>query len=195
MTKTASDTTRLFTTTDLGREKAESRFSRMWPEIEKLYDGGSPELFKTFSTLVCGSFTDGFLAGRTASQYCHQLKHYFEFFMSDLESMAVDGDLPGALVRVGDTPVESLPNGDTVMASTEIMIHAMDSPFIFENLLGYLNLSELHILSGIHPVLTVRRENRRIVDILPPEEDGPKDVVIYFQIRKVVNPETVKMRK
>ena len=191
MTKAGSDSARLYTTTRLGKEKAEAEFSRMWPDIEKLYDGGSRELFKKFSSLVYGFLTDSFLAGRTASHCYHQLKQYFDFFMSDMESM-VDRDLPGALVKVGETPTGSLPSGDAVMASTEIMIHAMDSPFIFENLLGYLNLSELHVLSGIHPVMTVRRENGRIVDILPPEEDGPKDVVIYFQIRKVVNPETVQ---
>jgi len=192
MTKAVPKSARLLTTAGLGREKADAEFSRIWPEIEKLYDGGSLELFKTFSRLVYGSFTGGFLADRTAKQHYHQLIHYFDFVMSDLEPMAVDGDLPGALVKVGDTPVESLPDGDPVMASTEIMIHAMDSPFIFENLLGYLNLSEFHVLSGIHPVMTVRRDNGRIVDILPPEEDGPKEVAINFKIRKVVNPDTVR---
>ncbi|MFQ5432001.1 MAG: NAD-glutamate dehydrogenase domain-containing protein, partial [Nitrospinota bacterium] len=191
MTKAVPESVRLLTTAGLGRENTDAEFNRIWPDIEKLYDGGGPEIFKTFSRLVYGSFTDGFLAGRTAKHHYHQLKYYFDFVMSDLEPMAVDGDLPGALVKVGDTPVESLPNGDPVMASTEIMIHAMDSPFIFENLLGYLNLSEFHVLSGIHPVMTVRRENGHIVEILPPEEDGPKEVAINFKIRKVVNPETV----
>ena len=192
MTDTASESARLYASTGLGRDKADAEIKRIWPEIEKQYDGDSPELFKTFSRLVFGSFTDDFLAHRTATQHYHQLKHYFDFFMSDLKPMAVDGNLPGALVKVQDTPEESLPNGDSVMAATEIMIHAADSPFIFENLFGYLNLSELHVLFGIHPVMTVKRENGRVVEILPPEEEGPKEVAINFQIRKVVNPERVQ---
>jgi glutamate dehydrogenase len=191
-TVSASEAKLFYTTTDLGREKADADLRRIWPEFEKLYDGENPELFKKFSRLVYRSFADSFLADRTARQRYHQLKHYFDFFMSDLEPMAGNGDLPGALVRVVDTPEESLPEGERVMASTEIMIHVIDSPFIFENLLGYLNLAEHHVLSAIHPVVTVRREQGRVVDILPPEEDGQKEVAINFQIRKVVSPDTMQ---
>ncbi|MEE8483104.1 MAG: NAD-glutamate dehydrogenase domain-containing protein, partial [Nitrospinota bacterium] len=75
---------------------------------------------------------------------------------------------------------------------TGIMIHAVDSPFLFENLGGYLNIAGLQILSVIHPVITVKRDNGKIVDIGAPEEEGPKEAFIKFNVKKVVNPENIK---
>lgn len=177
------------------KSKREKEFLKIWPQLKKFYTGESLSLFRKFSFFVYRSFGKRFLEGRTPKQRYHQLKNFFDFFMSDLIQIAGDNrprTLAGALVRVGAPLEKSLPSEGKRIASTGIMIHAVDSPFIFENLGGYLNLAEHYVFSGIHPVMTVKRKNGKIVDILPPEEEGEKEVFIKFVIRKVVNPDVIK---
>ncbi|GMT42824.1 MAG: hypothetical protein IEMM0002_1235 [bacterium] len=190
-----SDTTLLCTTGIIDRAEREKDFRKIWPEMEKLYANGDPSLFRKFSFFVYRSFNERFLEGRTPRQHFYQLKNYFDFFMSDLAPISDNsglGGLPGALVNVKPPLDKSLPSVEKRMASTGIMIHAADSPFIFENIGGYLNMTERYIFSSIHPVMTVRREHGRVVDILPPEEEGKKEVFIKFVIRKLVNPKDIK---
>ncbi|MDH5543792.1 MAG: NAD-glutamate dehydrogenase [Nitrospinota bacterium] len=171
-------------------------FNALWPEMEKLYDGENIDLFKSFSIIIFESYSDTVIQSMTPAMHYTKMKQYFDFFMTDLEVTSVDSlQLPGMLIGVEQPKKEMLNNSSTKMAYTEILIHTVDSPFIFENLNGYINLSRHQLITAILRVVTIKRENGKIKEILRQDEEGPKEVFIKFRISKIVNPNTIKTLK
>jgi glutamate dehydrogenase len=168
-------------------------FETIWPEIKRLYEGENEGLFRSFSSVLFSSFNEIFSEGMAPKQYYHLLKNFFDFIMEDMERFDTgNGNLPEMLVKVEQPREETLPSAENKIAFTNILIHTLDSPFLFENIAGYLNLAKHHVITGITPVLTVMREKGKIVDFLPSSEEGPKEVFINFRIAKLVNPDSIK---
>jgi len=180
-----------------GEEQKIREFRKIRPEIEKMYDGDHADLFLRFSEIVYRSFTEPFLEGRSVEQHYRQLRYFFDFFMKDFESDAVGGvQLPGHLIHVEQPPNNILPDSNHRIGCTGILGHVTDSPFILENIGGYLNLTEHHVIAGISPVMCVKRKGGKIVDIQPSIEGNHLEVFIYTYIAKVVNPTTIaKLKK
>ncbi len=177
----------------LSAEEKAADFRKIWPEIEKLFDGDDPALFKKLSSIVYCSFIDKLSSHYTAERIYEKLRKYYNFFLEQFDTAHdPDTETPRARVLIDPSKDNFLEYGGARIAVTGIMIHASDSPFLFENLAGYLNTSGLHVLSGIHPVFTVKRENGRLTDILSPEKVGTKEVLIKFQVKKIVNPDNRK---
>lgn len=176
----------------LSSEEKANDFHNIWPEIEKLFDGDEPDLFKKLSLFIYCSFAGSLSSHYTPEELYEKFRSYYDFFIRDFDTANdPETNTPRAKVYVDPSSDRSLEQGGSKIAITRIMIHAVDSPFLFENLTGYLNINGFQILSGIHPMLTVKRDNGKIVDILLPVEEGPKEIFIKFQIKKVVNPKNI----
>ncbi|MEE8484826.1 MAG: hypothetical protein V3S46_09540, partial [Nitrospinota bacterium] len=139
-------------------EKAED-FGKIWPEMEKLVKDADKGLFKKFSFFIYRSFSENLSSLYTPEQVYATLRHYYDFFLKDFDTAEDPGSgKPRALVHVDSSTNEGMEFGGGKISVTGIMIHAVDSPFLFENLGGYLNIAGLQILSVIHPVITVKRD-------------------------------------
>ncbi len=177
----------------LGVKEKASEFEKIWPKIKAFYDGDEPELFHKFSAIVYSSYTEAFFMERNEEQHYHQLRYFFDFFMRDLESGSTkDKEVPGFLVSVEQPPSSIMPKNGHRIASTGLIIHSKEYPFILENLWGYLNITENHVIAGLYPVMTVTREKGKITDIKPLSKDGSKEIFTYISIAKIVSARTIK---
>jgi len=175
------------------REKKRQEFKKILPTLKKFYKGDDIKLFEQFSAIVYDTFTEPFFHDRKPEEHYSQLRYFFDLFNSNLETKAVGGKrLTLFKVLVEQPPESILPSNGKQVASTGIMIHTKEAPFIMETLGGYLNIKGHHVISGIYPVMTVKRKNGKVEDITPSISKGDKEVFIYFGIHKVINKNSIK---
>jgi len=145
-------------------------------------------LLRSFVPVVYAETPDRVVFGLSTQALAARMRDHFRFVAREMPPPTqLYKGLPGLHVAVRN-PVESewiptagAPAGEFTIVET----HTPDMPFIFESLKNYLRKAGVRVFSGIHPILSVRRQWERVVHIGGPREEGARECYCHFQIERV----------
>jgi glutamate dehydrogenase len=176
-------------------QRRASRIEEILDVLRRDADPKHRELLLSFSRLVVAETPDRVLFGRSAEVMASRAADQFRFFAREIPpAFQLYRGLPGVHVEVRDSeePREHPPPGRRQLRRrmSVVQTHTLDAPFIFESLKNYFRKSGLRVFSAIHPILSVRRQWERVIDVEGPGGEGTQELLCDFRIEQLESRES-----
>jgi len=171
-------------------QRRASRIEEILDVLRREADPKDRDLLLSFARVVVSETPDRVLFGRGADVMAARAADQFRFFAREIPpAFQLYRGLPGVHVAVHDAeePREHPPPGRRQLRRrmSAVQTHTLDAPFIFESLKNYFRKAGVRVFSAIHPILSVRRQWERVVDVEGPGGEGTQELLCDFRIEQL----------